>query len=187
MKKIKEIIKKYKGYLICILIICLSSLSIFIQNIEKNDQKTNKTSNEKTAIAVYITGEIKFGGVYYLKQGSRLNELIDIAGGLTDEADIDSLNFALLLKDSDKIIIAKKQENNDNYEYNEKERPSSKININTASKNELMTLSGIGSSYADKIINYREKTKFQKIEDIMNVTGIGESKFNKIKDSITVN
>ena len=186
MKKIKEIIIKYKGYLICILIICLSSLSIFIQNVEKNNQNKNKNSAFNTDIAVYITGEIKNSGVYYLKQGARLYELIDIAGGLTDDADIDSLNFALNLKDSDKIIISKKQEKNEKYEENDSRSISSKVNINTATKTELMSLDGIGSTYADKIISYRNTNRFDKIEDIMNVSGIGEAKFNKIKDSITV-
>ena len=182
MKKIHEILSKYKGYLICIALITLSSLSIFIQNMEKNTKSNSNTSSE---IAVFITGEIKNQGVYYLKQGSRLETLIDVAGGLSQNADIDKLNFALLLKDSDKIIIPKKEEKEE-AEEESNENKTSKININTATKNELMSLSGIGSTYADKIIEYREQIRFDKIEDIMKVEGIGEAKFNKIKDSITV-
>ena len=184
MKKIHEILTKYKGYLICIVLITLSSLSIFIQNIEKNT-KSKGTINEE--IAVYVTGEIKNQGVYYLKQNSRLETLIDVAGGLTLEADIDKLNFALLLKDSDKIVIPKKEEKVEvEEESKENKKTSSKININTATKNELMKLTGIGSTYADKIIKYREQIRFDKTEDIMKVEGIGKAKYEKIKDSITV-
>lgn len=184
MKKIHEILTKYKGYIVCIVIIILSSLSIFIQNIEKNTKSKVNTSNE---IAVYVTGEIKNEGVYFLKQNSRLENLIDVAGGLTLNADIDKLNFALLLKDSDKIVIPKKEEKVEaEEESNENKKTSLKININTATKNELMKLSGIGSTYADKIIKYREQIRFDKIEDIMKVEGIGNAKFEKIKDSITV-
>lgn len=182
MKKIYEILTKYKGYIVCIVIIILSSLSIFIQNIEKNT-KSKGTINDE--IAVYVTGEIKNEGVYFLKQNSRLETLIDVAGGLTLNADIDKLNFALLLKDSDKIVIPKKEEKG-KVEEESNENKTSKININTATKNELMKLSGIGSTYADKIIKYREQIRFDKIEDIMKVEGIGNAKFEKIKDSITV-
>ena len=100
------------------------------------------------------------------------------------------INPAQKLNDSDKIIIPKKEENlntqsiedNNESDINVQE----KININTATKDELTSLNGIGEATANKIINYRNKNKFKEIEDIMNVPGIGEAKFNNIKDYICV-
>lgn len=182
MKKTLEILKKYKGYLVCIIIIILASLSIFIQNSQKeNPKKVNSNDND---IGVYIVGEINNPGVYYIKKNSRLCDLIDLAGGITNDADLDSLNMAKLINDGDKLEIPKKKLEQD-IEQETKEK-SNKININTATKEELMSLTSIGSSTADKIIKYREEFEFESIEDIMNVSGIGESKFNNIKDSITV-
>ena len=181
MKKVLEIVKKYKGYLVCIAIIILASLSIFIQNIEKDKSKTNTSNND---IGVYIVGEVNKPGVYYIKKDSRLCDLIDVAGGVTNDADLDVLNMAKLLNDGDKVEIPKKKtEEEIQIEHEEK---SGKVNINSATKEELMSLTSIGSSTADKIIKYRQEFEFEKIEDIMNVSGIGESKFNNIKDSITV-
>lgn len=181
MKKVLEIVKKYKGYLVCIAIIILASLSIFIQNIEKDNSKTNTSNND---IGVYIVGEVNNPGVYYIKKNSRLCDLIDVAGGVANDADLDVLNMAKLLNDGDKIEIPKKKtEEKIQIEHEEK---SGKVNINSATKEELMSLTSIGSSTADKIIKYRQEFEFKQIEDIMNVSGIGESKFNNIKDSITV-
>lgn len=179
MQKFKEIILKYKGYILCILIIILSSISILIQKNEKNDRKSMAKN-----IGVYIIGEVNNPGVYYVSEGTRLDELISIAGGITQSGDIDKINLSQKLKDSDKINIPKKEERKDN-PYDE-ENTSKKININTANKQELMTLDGIGSSTADKIIKYRNSATFESIEDIMEVPSIGKSKYEKIKDDITV-
>ena len=120
--------------------------------------------------------------MYYIKENSRLSHLLDICGGILENADINKLNLAQKLVDSDKITVPTKQEK----EENEDENEDKKININTASKEELMTLDGIGESTASKIIEYRKTSEFIEIEDIMNVSGIGEAKFNNIKDNITV-
>ena len=94
------------------------------------------------------------------------------------------------VNDSDKIIIPKKEENLNTEsieDTNESDiNVQEKININTATKDELTSLNGIGEATANKIINYRNKNKFKEIEDIMNVPGIGEAKFNNIKDYICV-
>ena len=184
MEKIKNIILKYKTYIICLIIIILSIISIIFQNIDKNKIKeVNKKENtENGEIAVYITGAVKNPGVYYIKENSRLSHLLDICGGILENADINKLNLAQKLVDSDKITVPTKQEKEENEDENEDE----KININTASKEELMTLDGIGESTASKIIEYRKTSEFIEIEDIMNVSGIGEAKFNNIKDNITV-
>ena len=120
-----------------------------------------------------------------------------IAGGLKEEADLKQINLAYVLEDGMKINIPSKNEsrneasnNTENYTTKENLNSSnnaktSKVNINSATQTELETLPGIGPSTALKIINYRkEKGKFNKIEDIKNVNGIGESKFNKIKEFI---
>ncbi len=190
MQKKLELLRKYKGYIICIIIILISSLSIFIQSRQKNERGNSNNSNNSNNIGVYVTGEIVNPGVYYLNEGSRLYQLIDIAGGLSDTADINKLNLAQSLKDSDKIDIPKKENKSEEEISNNNERDlnldNNKVNINVATKEELMGLSGIGASTADKIIKYREKNTFTYIEDIMDVPGIGESKFNNIKDSISV-
>ena len=190
MQKKLELLRKYKGYIICIIIILMASLSIFIQSRQKNERGNSNNSNKSNNIGVYVTGEIVNPGVYYLNEGSRLYQLIDIAGGLSDMADINKLNLAQSLKDSDKIDIPKKENKSEEEISNNNERDldldNNKVNINVATKEELMGLSGIGASTADKIIKYREKNTFTYIEDIMDVPGIGESKFNNIKDSISV-
>lgn len=190
MQKKLELLRKYKGYIICIIIILMASLSIFIQSRQKNERGNSNNSNNSNNIGVYVTGEIVNPGVYYLNEGARLYQLIDIAGGLSDTADINKLNLAQSLKDSDKIEIPKKENKSEEEISNNNERDlnldNNKVNINVATKEELMGLSGIGASTADKIIKYREKNTFTYIEDIMDVPGIGESKFNNIKDSISV-
>lgn len=190
MQKKLELLRKYKGYIICIIIILMASLSIFIQSRQKNERGNSNNSNKSNNIGVYVTGEIVNPGVYYLNEGARLYQLIDIAGGLSDTADINKLNLAQSLKDSDKIEIPKKENKSEEEISNNNERDldldNNKVNINVATKEELMGLSGIGASTADKIIKYREKNAFTYIEDIMDVPGIGESKFNNIKDSISV-
>lgn len=191
MQKKLELLRKYKGYIICIIIILMASLSIFIQSRQKNERGNSNNNNNSNNIGVYVTGEIVNPGVYYLNEGSRLYQLIDIAGGLSDTADINKLNLAQSLKDSDKIDIPKKEnKSEEEISNNNNERDldlyNNKVNINVATKEELMGLSGIGASTADKIIKYREKNAFTYIEDIMDVPGIGESKFNNIKDSISV-
>lgn len=197
MKGIKNIILKYKTYIICILIILLSVISIIIQDIDrKNTLKVNnlemKNTNDK--IAVYISGAVKSPGVYYLNKDSRVFNLLDICGGIAEDADISKLNLAQKLVDEDKIEVPVKikQEENNSEETNIDDEDiedgnNELVNINTASETELTTLNGIGQATAKKIVDYRQKNgRFDTIEDIMEVPGIGESKFNNIKDNICV-
>ena len=193
MSKIIKFILKYKIQIVFICIFIISGISIYIQDNERKASFSVNSSNiskNDDRIGVYISGEVKNTGVYYLKKDSRITDLINICGGLTEEADVSKINPAQKLNDSDKIIIPKKEENlntesiedtNESY-INVQE----KININTATKDELTSLNGIGEATANKIINYRNKNKFKEIEDIMNVPGIGEAKFNNIKDYICV-
>lgn len=200
MSKIKNFIIKYKFQIILTALFIISIISIYIQDKDRKASfniDSTKIENSDAKIGVYISGEIKKEGVYYLDKDSRIVNLIDIAGGVTDKADVSKINPAQKLNDSDKIIIPAKKETSieeeieiDDENDELKEKPSSstsdKININSATKSELMTLNGIGDATATKIINYRKTNTFKEIEDIMNVPGIGESKFNNIKDDICV-
>lgn len=193
MSKIIKFILKYKIQIIFICIFIISGISIYIQDNERKASFSVNSSNISKSddrIGVYISGEVKNTGVYYLKKDSRITDLINICGGLTEEADVSKINPAQKLNDSDKIIIPKKEENLNTEsieDTNESDiNVQEKININTATKDELTSLNGIGEATANKIINYRNKNKFKEIEDIMNVPGIGEAKFNNIKDYICV-
>ena len=194
MSKAIKFILKYKIQIVFICIFIISGISIYIQDNERKASFSVNSSNiskNDDRIGVYISGEVKNTGVYYLKKDSRITDLINICGGLTEEADVSKINPAQKLNDSDKIIIPKKEENlntesiedNNESDINVQE----KININTANQTELETLSGIGPSTALKIINYKkEHGKFNNIEEIKNVPGIGESKFENIKEYICV-
>lgn len=193
MTKIIKFILKYKIQIVFICIFIISGISIYIQDNERKASFSVNSSNiskNDDRIGVYISGEVKNTGVYYLKKDSRITDLINICGGLTEEADVSKINPAQKLNDSDKIIIPKKEENLNTEsieDTNESDiNVQEKININTATKDELTSLNGIGEATANKIINYRNKNKFKEIEDIMNVPGIGEAKFNNIKDYICV-
>ncbi len=139
---------------------------------------------------------MKESKVITLPEDSRISDAIDAAGGLTENADLTNINLAYILEDGEKIYIPKKGEtitdsNNTNSNSISSSTSistkSSKININKATQTELELISGIGPSTALKIINYRkENGNFKKIEDIKNVPGIGDAKFNQIKDYITV-
>ena len=135
-----------------------------------------------------------------MKNNSRIIDAIDKAGGLKDEADITNINLAYIIEDGMKIHIPSKEEKESTIivesnidsgtveQSNEiKSNNNKKLKINIATKTDLETLPGIGESTALKIIEYRkEKGKFKLIEDIKQVNGIGENKFNKIKELITV-
>ena len=173
-------------------------------NTDLNIMQTEENIIEdesKRKIIIYITGEIQKEGVYELKENSRISDAIEMAGGLKEDADIEDINLAQVLEDENKIYIPNKNIKKDNKnnmsknttETTKKENTmtqniqNTKININTATQTELETLPGIGPSIALKIVNYRkEKGKFKNIQDIKNVNGIGDSKFNKIKDLIKI-
>ena len=172
----------------------------FNEIFEEDDKITNESiENDETEqeieIAVHVTGEVKKQGLIYVKQGARVADAIEKAGGETSEADLSQINLAYILEDGQKIYIPNKNEkisqyitkNNGNNENNNTDKEDKKVNINTASQNELDELPGIGPSTAQKIIEYREENgNFETIEDVQNVKGIGDAKFEEIKDKITV-
>ncbi len=143
-------------------------------------------------IVVYIIGAVHEPGVIRIKEGSRMYEVVEAAGGATDDANIELVNLASIVKDEQKVIIPY-IESGDNINM-AMERINSLmsnnkglININTATQTELQSLTGVGESTAMKIINYRNQNGyFENVEELMNVSGIGKSKFNAIKNDITV-
>lgn len=166
--------------------IILTILGYFLLN-DKSENIIESNSLEGDFIFVHIEGEIENPGLAKVKYGTRLYELIEEVGGATENADLSRINLSSIVCDEQKVIIPTKiiSSESDNSPENQNTE-NGLININTANKEKLMTLSGVGESTAEKIIKYREHTGyFNTIEDIMNVQGIGESKFNNIKDDIT--
>lgn len=170
---------------------------------ETESEKSVDKQEEKFTIIVHITGEIKVPGIVELEEGSRIMDAINAAGGTTQDADVSELNLAYVLEDGEKIIVPSKEEVKENakQEYissddgntvsgNSKGKGKEEkimVNINTAAQSELEMIPGIGPSTALKIIEYRkENGKFNSIEDIKNVKGIGDAKFNSMKEYITV-
>ncbi len=154
--------------------------------IESEEEKPDTDSDE---IFVHITGEINNPGVIALKKGNRLIDAIKIAGGNTARADMENINLALKMEDEMKIHIPKIGETNENIQITGligEEKQNSLVDLNNATKEELMTLPNIGEVKAQKIIEYREKQKFDKKEDLKNVTGIGEKTYEELEELISV-
>ena len=241
-----ENIKKNKiiYIFICIIIVIICVIILFFLDkkntssqdynyLEISEESINSNTTEdnnieiQNNIYIHIMGEVKNPGVVIAKEGDRIKDIIEKAGGTTEKADLKNINLAYKVEDGQKINIPNidenknenvlqekddeknksttdntSNENEKNVNYitksggtnvivdgnnNDAESKSSKVNINTATQTELETLNGIGPSTASKIIKYRnEKGKFKKIEDIKNVSGIGEAKFKKIEADIVV-
>ena len=198
--------------IIIVLLIGLFSINSLYQSKEELSNKiafvdeVENTTNENE-FYVDIKGNVKKPGVYKVTDQMIVQDLVNLAGGLNKNAYTNNINLASKLKEGMVIYIFSKSEmttkemKNDNeckteiiqYDNCIKEESStttnessSLVNINSASKDTLMTLNGIGESKAIAIIEYRNINKFNKIEDIMNVSGIGESAFAQIKEYITV-
>lgn len=188
--------------------------SINTDNDKNEENKEQKDYNRKEQIVdgggifVHIDGYINNPGVYEIKENDRIKTLIDKAGGFKEGYSIKNINLAAKLSDGDKIYIPSVSEeknsenNNNNININSSGKGqniktdrnnvsimknNSKININTANISELKQITGIGESTANKIIDYRENVgKFKKIEDIKEVKGIGDAKYESLKNKITI-
>ena len=151
--------------------------------------ETQDTEENRQMIFVYLCGAVQNPGVYEVPEGTRLFEVLKLAGGMTADASDSSLNQAEKLNDGQLIRVLTHDEEASE---NEGIKPSgdkadSRVNINTADEAELTTITGIGSSRAQAIIAWREEHgRFKTIEDIMNVSGIKEGLFSRIRDSIRV-
>ena len=179
-----------------------------VSDENKNNDKKEKIEDEienisNKEITVYVSGEVNKSGVVTLKEGDRLAVAVEKLGGTTKKADLNNINLAIRVKDEEHYIIPKigeaKQENlkdvnntkdieNAEIKNENTEKDSSKININTATLEELDKLPGVGEATANKIISHREENgQFKNIEDIKNVNGIGDKKFENMKELICVN
>jgi len=163
------------------------------EKIEEDDndavieQNSAAVKNEK--VVVYISGEVVNPQVVEMKDGDRLIDAVEKCGGMTENADKNAVNLALLLKDEDHYVIPKIGENLqlNTSSNNKSSQNNNLVNINTADKAMLLSLPSIGEKTAEKIIQYRETNgNFKSIDDIKNINGIGEKKFEQIKDLITV-
>ncbi|WP_353097137.1 helix-hairpin-helix domain-containing protein [Tissierella praeacuta] len=151
-------------------------------------KEDNVMDSEDKIIMVHISGQVYNSGIIELEIGSRLIDAVNLAGGLKKDADIDKINLAKKLEDEEKIYIPKIGEEliNDAIVTTDSKENSGKININTCTKEELVSLPGIGDVIAGRIIEYRETNTFKSIDDIKNVSGIGDKKFEGIKELIIV-
>ena len=147
--------------------------------------ETEKDSQIERIIYIYVCGQVKNPGVYTLPQGSRVMDLFALAGGLTDNAAEDYWNQARLLVDGEMLYVPTIEEAKDLHKESADSGGDQKVNINTASKEELMSLPGIGETRALAIIAYRQKNgPFTSIEDLKKVEGIKDGVYEKVRDYI---
>lgn len=206
--------KMQKNIIIIVIVIAIAIIGYYVygKDSKNNDILTDdemlvkKEGDEKEIqkeIKVHITGAVQNEGIITLEENARVADAIEKAGGLKDDADMSKINLAYVVEDGAKIKIPSL---NDKTEADENEiRPTEDeevvesipegsrksgtdiININKASQTELETLPGIGPSIALKIVNYREENgKFSRIEDLKEISGIGEDKFENLKGLVSV-
>ena len=201
----KEYLKKYPYLVALPIVLALGIIFFLLREPEEapvdpaffstvsSDTKTSQSSRQDWYVDV--KGAVKKAGMYRITTGMRLMDAIDLAGGFTDEADQNQINFSKLLADQEVIYVPKVGEELPKLESPAHElagtavtkSESEKININTADELELQKLSGIGEKKAADIVSYREENgSFQAIEDLTKVSGIGEKTLENLKDSITI-
>ena len=151
-------------------------------------EKTEVSTTQETVIFVDIKGAVKNPGVYQMKVGDRVKDALDAAGGLTAEADSQKVNLAKRLEDQMVIVVSKVGEEAEEIPAGETRKEATKegkVNINTATVEELKTLKGVGEKKAEAIIEYRKKNgSFQTKEDLMKVRGIGKKLFESFQERI---
>lgn len=164
--------------------------------VEEQDVKKEEDNITNKVITVYISGEVNKPGVVTLNDGDRLATAVEKVGGTTKKADLNGVNMAVKLQDEMHYIIPKigevVRENESKLETNNNTNQAevlktSQININTATIEELDKLPGVGEATANKIVNHRnDNGEFKSVEEIKNVNGIGDKKFEEMKDLICV-
>ena len=182
-------------------------------NYEELDEIGEKTESifqsskeaEKNKIVLHITGAVNEEGIVRIEEGARIIDVVEAAGGLKEDAELKNVNLAYIVEDGQKIYIPYKSDTEEqeeeipfvsidagkdvitDTEVNNSNGSKLKVNINKASQADLQLLPGIGESTALKIIEHREKNgKFASIEEIKNVSGIGDAKYENIKDYIII-
>jgi len=176
----------------------LAGVLVFVSRAPAGETIVLLPAPTKAPVAVHVIGAVPRPGLYEFAEGARVQDAIDAAGGLLASANVDALNLAELLEDGQQLAIPYKDGSTPSTESGTTDLPSSAtdtptdnsstdlVNINTATLEELIALPSIGPTTAQKIIDYRDTNgAFSTIEDIMNVSGIGPSIFEDIKDLIT--
>ncbi|MET3617530.1 competence protein ComEA [Peptoniphilus olsenii] len=164
----------------------------FSQNndIESDNLEINSNSeNQAQELFVHVSGAVKNPGLYKLSLGSRVADAIELAGGALENANLDVINLAKKLNDEEKIYLPLLGEDlppavaTNSSNINSSNLP--KINLNTADHKELTQIPGVGEKTADKIIEYRANSPFNTIDDLKRVDGIGDKKFESMRDFVT--
>lgn len=202
MNRIRELImrndKFKKALAIGVLVIVAFAVFAFQQESrgaelayeEGGEVIASESVSEENAGEIYVDigGAVNNPMLARLPAGSRVENAIEAAGGITDKADMTSINRAEFVEDGQKIFIPELMTDDEgNVVSTSAEEFSGKVNINSADSSQLETLTGVGPSTAQKIIDYRNQNgRFSKIEDLKNVSGIGDKTFEKLKDDITI-
>lgn len=202
--RLPKFVKDNKDLLLkaaAVVLVMILALAVFAvksegeEDLEIQEAETVESS-ESAAIFVDVGGEVKKPTVVELSEGSRVADAIEAAGGVTENADLTEINRAAFVSDGEKIFVPAAAEEGMPAEGGSQDMSGvsggslysdGKININTADSDKLQELNGVGPVTAEKIISYRnENGRFKSIEDIKNVSGIGEKTFEKFKDKIRV-
>ena len=175
---------------------CGTDKTIYVETLEETEQQDETEQGQEVQPAedcyVYACGAVKNPGVYLVTSSARICDVIEAAGGFTEDAAVTSVNQAEKVTDGQMLEIlteteylAKRQAEQ---QETQAEETDGRVNLNQASMEELMTLPGIGQTKAAGIIAYREKMGgFSSVEEVMQVEGIKEGVFNRMKDNIKVN
>ena len=202
-----ELWERKKIIAICIAVLVCLGLSFWQSTPAKLGEGVLPTGQgmepeEKKGLCIYVSGEVVNPGMYELPAGSRATDAIEKAGGFTKEANVNKVNLAKKCKDGMQVnvpALTAKQRNTNNRQEStgltasvgwqasqENQAVSSIVNLNTADLASLEALPGVGEVTAKQIIDYRTQHRFNKIEDIMKVNGIGPAKFAKMRDFLEV-
>ena len=159
------------------------------EEFEEQDyyERNLEQAESKEKIYVHIAGEVKEPGVYKTNSNDRLYNLVEKAGGITKQADLNQINLVDSLEDGARVIIPSvKQANEETQSSTNNNSDSGKINLNQASKEELITISGIGEVTAERIISYRQENNgFAAKDELKQVSGIGEQTYQKIERQLS--
>lgn len=164
-----------------VVLIALSAVDHFTGTVTENSS-SNTYESEKDSFEVTISGEVKRPGTYLVKEGLFLSDLIESAGGLTSNADEKAFNTSFLLEKKLEFYIAPLFDTGNVCA----SAPIDKACLNSASKEELLEKTVLTANQADGIISYRQESRFERLEEMKNVTGIGPATFEKCKDYVTL-
>lgn len=165
-----------------VLIVTLSIVDNITQSFSNPQIQNSVEVNDENTLTLTIEGEINKPGTYLINNGSTLNDLVSVAGGLTDNADSLAFDLSYLLENNQSFYIAPLYDVDDICNDTKIE----KVCINSANEEELLTINGIKSNVATNIVEYRIQTPFKRIEDLLNVSYIGNATFEKIKNYVTL-